>query len=80
MVDNTSTHMEVYTEMMPGPKDNILPWPMRGKFTVKLLNQLRDGDTTRGHGCTIVPLCLALLPGCVKVTGGTAGEHRVSYH
>ena len=44
MVGNTSTHMEVYTEMMPGPKDNILPWPMRGKFTVKLLNQLRDGD------------------------------------
>ena len=44
MVGNTSTHMGVYTEVMPGPKDNILPWPMRGKFTVELLNQLCDGD------------------------------------
>ena len=44
MVGNTSTHMGVYTEMMPGPKVNILPWLMRGKFTVELLNQLHNGN------------------------------------
>ena len=44
MVGNTSTHMGVYTEMMPGPKDHFLPWLMWGKFTVELLNQLCDGD------------------------------------
>ena len=38
------THMAVYTEIMPGPKDDTLPWPVRGKFIVELLNQLNDDN------------------------------------
>lgn len=41
---NRGTHMGVYTELMPGPKDDILPWPIRGRIVVELLNQLQDSN------------------------------------
>ena len=44
LTGNRGTHMAVYTEIMHGPKDDILPWPMRGKFVVELLNQLSDNN------------------------------------
>ena len=43
-VGTRGTHMGVYTELMPGPNDNSLPWPIRGRFIIELLNQLRDAD------------------------------------
>ena len=44
LTGNRGIYMAVYTELMPGPKDDTLPWPMRGKFIVQLLNQLSDSD------------------------------------
>ncbi|XP_065892827.1 TNF receptor-associated factor 4-like [Dysidea avara] len=38
------THMAVYTQLMSGPNDDILSWPLKGKFVVKLLNQVRDSE------------------------------------
>jgi len=38
------THMAVYTQLMTGPNDDSLTWPMRGKFVVKLLNQVSDNE------------------------------------
>ena len=38
------THMAVYTQLMIGPNDDSLTWPMRGKFVVKLFNQLGDNE------------------------------------
>ena len=36
------THMSVYLCLMKGPHDDELTWPLRGKFEVKLLNQISD--------------------------------------
>ena len=36
------THMSVYLYLMKGPHDDELTWPLRGKFEVKLLNQISD--------------------------------------
>ena len=42
------THVSVYLYLMKGPHDDKLEqsghWPLRGTFTIKLLNQLNDGD------------------------------------
>jgi len=38
------THMAVYTQLMHGPNDNTLVWPLKGKFIIKLLNQISDSD------------------------------------
>ncbi|XP_065900845.1 TNF receptor-associated factor 4-like isoform X1 [Dysidea avara] len=37
------THLSVYLQLMKGPHDDELTWPLRGKFEIKLLNQI--------HGC-----------------------------
>ena len=36
------THMSVFLYLMKGPHDDELTWPLRGKFEVKLLNQISD--------------------------------------
>ena len=36
------THLSVFLCLMKGPHDDKLRWPMRGKFEVKLLNQISD--------------------------------------
>ena len=42
------THVSVYLFLMKGPHDDELEqsghWPMRGRFTIELLNQLNDSD------------------------------------
>jgi len=38
------THMAIYTQIMVGPNDDRLLWPMKGKFVVQLLNQLSDNN------------------------------------
>ncbi|XP_065902755.1 TNF receptor-associated factor 5-like [Dysidea avara] len=38
----SSTHLSVYLHLMKGPHDDDLTWPLRGKFEVKLLNQISD--------------------------------------
>ena len=36
------THLSVYLYLMRGPCDDMLPWPLKGKFKVTLLNQIGD--------------------------------------
>ena len=36
------THLSVFLYLMKGPHDNKLTWPLRGKFELKLLNQISD--------------------------------------
>ena len=39
---NKSRNVGVYLNLMPGPNDDTLQFPMRGKFTITLLNQIED--------------------------------------
>ena len=39
---NKSDHVGVYFKLMPGPNDDTLQFPMRGDFTITLLNQIED--------------------------------------
>ena len=38
------THLSAFTYLMKGPHDNELTWPLRGKFEIKLLNQISDSE------------------------------------
>ena len=40
--DGEGTHLSVYMYLMKGPHDDELTWPLRGKFEIKLLNQISD--------------------------------------
>ena len=40
--DGKGTHMSTYMQLMRGPYDDDLSWPLRGKFEMKLLNQIND--------------------------------------
>ena len=46
--DGKGTHVSVFLRLMRGPYDNELQqsghWPLRGTFTLKLLNQFNDDD------------------------------------
>ena len=39
-----STHLSVYINLMPGVNDDALEFPLRGTFTITLLNQLEDDN------------------------------------
>ena len=41
-VNVKGTHLSVYLFLMKGPHDDELTWPLRGKFEIELLNQIRD--------------------------------------
>ena len=43
-VDGKGTHLSVYLCLMKGPHDDELTWPLRGKFEIKLLNQISDSE------------------------------------
>ena len=38
------THMSVFLSLMKGPHDDELTWPLRGRFKVKLFNQINDSE------------------------------------
>ena len=46
--DGEGTHVSVYVYLMKGPHDDKLNqsghWPLRGRFTIELLNQLNNND------------------------------------
>ena len=42
--DGKGTHLSVYLCLMKGPHDGELTWPLRGKFKIKLLNQINDSE------------------------------------
>ena len=50
---NKSGHVGVFLNLMPGPNDDTLQFPMRGKFTITLLNQIED----RNHCERVVTAC-----------------------
>ena len=37
-------HLSVFLCLMKGPHDDELTWPLRGKFEIKLLNQISDSE------------------------------------
>ena len=39
-----ATHMSVYNCLMKGPYDDDLSWPLKGRFEVRLLNQISDTE------------------------------------
>ena len=40
------THLSVFLSLMKGPHDDELTWPLRGRFKVKLFNQISDSNIT----------------------------------
>ena len=40
--NDKGTHLSVYLNLMKGPHDDELTWPLRGEFEIKLLNQISD--------------------------------------
>ena len=46
--DDEGTHVSIFLHLMKGPHDDKLEqsghWPLRGTFTIELLNQLNDSD------------------------------------
>ena len=40
--EGRGTHPSVFLYLMNGPHDDELTWPLRGKFEIKLLNQISD--------------------------------------
>ena len=42
--DGEGTHLSVFLFLMKGPYDDELTWPLRGKFEIKLLNQISDNE------------------------------------
>ena len=48
-LNGKSTHLSVLLYIMKGSHDDELTWPLRGKFEMKLLNQISDS----GHSKTL---------------------------
>ena len=51
--EGKGTHLSLFLFLMKGPHDDELTWPLRGKFEVKLLNQISDCEhdiTTLTYG------------------------------
>ena len=42
--DGKGTYLSLYLYLMKGSHDNELTWPLRGKFEIKLLNQISDSE------------------------------------
>ena len=42
--DGKGTYLSVFLHLMKGPQDDKLTWPLRGKFEIKLLNQISDSE------------------------------------
>ena len=43
-LDGEGTHVSVCLLLMKGPHDDNLEWPLKGTFTIELLDQLNDSD------------------------------------
>ena len=42
--DSEGTHLSVFLYLMKGSHDDELTWSLRGKFEIKLLNQISDSE------------------------------------
>ena len=82
------THVSFYVRPMKGPHDDNLEqlgyWPLRGKFTIELLNQLSDSDhhnqeARMEHAYDKCGLCTnRVLNNNIALTGW--GSHRFISH
>ena len=74
------THVSVYLYLMKGPHDDELKqsghWPLRGTFTIELLNQLNDSD----HHSFMLHLNHQCCSECTeRVTGIIQAQANVGY-
>ena len=44
VLDGEATHLSVFLYLMKGSHDDELTWPLRGKFEIKLFNQISDSE------------------------------------
>ena len=42
--EGSGTHLSVFLYLTKGPHDDELTWPLRGKFEIRLLNQISDSE------------------------------------
>ena len=45
---NDDEGLSVWLHLMKGPHDDMLPWPLKGKLEVKILNQINDSEHFSG--------------------------------
>ena len=64
--DGEGTHLSVYLYLMKGSHDDELTWPLRGKFEIKLLNQISDSE----HHLKIVTYVDDMKSSAYRVTKG----------
>ena len=69
------THLSVYLYLMKGPHDNELTWPLRGKFEMKLLNQISDSE----HYIVTVTYDDRASDAADRVTVGNTSENGWGY-
>ena len=84
--DGEGTHVSVFLHLMKGPHDNELEqsgnWPLRGTFTIELLNLFNDSD----HYSNEIILCGYLRSHCNKrevedyMSNVGHGNHRFMSH
>ncbi|XP_065901669.1 TNF receptor-associated factor 4-like [Dysidea avara] len=69
--DGKGTHLSVFLYLMKGPHDDELSWPLRGKFEVKLLNQISD---CKHHSGTMIYDDSTTDVHAGRVTNGNKGK------
>ena len=56
--DGKGTHVSVYLHLLKGPHDDKLEqsghWPLRGMFTIELLNQLNDSENYSTNSMIVI--------------------------
>ena len=62
--DGEGTHLSVYLNLMKGSHDDELTWPPKGKFVIKLLNQISDSE----HHSVIMSFDTASKKSIARVT------------
>ena len=77
--DGEGTHLSIFLYLMKGPHDDELTWPLRGKFEIKLLNQISDSEH---HSLTVTYNDRASDINAVvdRVTEGDRSENGWGHH
>ena len=63
------THLSCYLHLMKGPHDDNLPWPLRNKLKIRLLNQISDSQHHNG----IVNYAISIIVFGRRITVGDKG-------
>ena len=73
--DGEGTHLSVYLNLMKGSHDDELTWPLRGKFEIKLLNQISDSE----HHSVVMSFDTASKKSIARVTVGDRAKCSQGY-